>query len=219
MKTMFRLAALGAALLVSATAAAGGRERLQAFTSGLKGLQGRFEQRVYDPNGRQTEHSTGTVELSAPRLFRWETLKPYPQLIVADGDHLWIHDPELDQVTVRNQSLEEQSSPLTVLIDPTELERQFTVKPAADEGGLEWLQLTPRKAQDAPFDKARLGFGVGGLAKMELFDALGQRTVMSFTGWQRNPRFPAARFRFTPPKGADVIGEVTKGAEVTPLRN
>jgi outer membrane lipoprotein carrier protein len=217
MKTMFRLAALAAALLVSATAAAGGRERMQAFTAGLKGLEGRFEQRVFDPNGRQTEHSNGTLELSAPRLFRWETLKPYPQLIVADGDHIWIHDPELEQVTVRNQSFEEQGSPLTVLIDPTELERQFVVKPLADDAGLQWLQLTPRKAEGAPFDKAKLGFGVGGLVKMELFDALGQRTVMLFSGWQRNPRFAAGRFTFTPPKGADVIGEVSKGAEVTPL--
>jgi outer membrane lipoprotein carrier protein len=219
MKTMFRFAALGAALLISATAVAAPRERMQAFTSGLKGLEGKFEQRVFDPNGRQTEHSTGTVELSAPRLFRWHTLKPYPQLIVADGDHIWIHDPELEQVTVRNQSFEEQGSPLTVLIDPTELDRQFAVKPAANDAGLEWLQLTPRKSEGAPFEKARLGFGVGGLVKMELFDSLGQRTVMVFTDWKRNPAFAASRFRFTPPKGADVIGEVSKGAEVTPLRD
>jgi outer membrane lipoprotein carrier protein len=219
MKMIFRIAALAAALLVASSAAAGGRERMQSFTTGLKGLEGRFEQHVFDPNGRQTEHSTGTVELSAPRLFRWETLKPYPQLIVADGDHIWIHDPDLEQVTVRNQSFEEQNSPLTVLIDPTELERQFVVKPAATEGGLEWLLLTPRKAEGAPFEKARLGFGVGGLVKMELFDALGQRTVMNFTGWHRNPHFAANRFRFTPPKGADVIGDIAKGAEVTPLRD
>ena len=107
--------------LASGSAFAGARERLQDFTTGLKGLEGRFEQRVFDPNGKQTEHSSGTVELSAPRLFRWAYLKPYAQLIVADGDHIWIHDPELDQVTVRNQSYEEQSSPLAVLIDPTEL--------------------------------------------------------------------------------------------------
>ena len=220
MKTMFRIAALAAALLATATtAAAGGRDRMHAFTTGLKGLEGRFEQHVFDPNGRQTEHSFGTVELSAPRLFRWEYLKPFPQLIVADGDHVWIHDPDLDQVTVRNQSFEEQGSPLTVLIDPTELERQFVVKDAAAAGGLDWLQLTPRKAEGAPFEKAKLGFGVGGLVRMELFDALGQRTVMDFTGWKRNPTFAAARFHFTPPKGADVIGDVSPGAEVTPLRD
>jgi outer membrane lipoprotein carrier protein len=205
--------------LASGTAFAGARERMQDFTHGLKGLEGRFEQRVFDPNGKPTEHSSGTVELSAPRLFRWAYLKPYAQLIVADGDHIWIHDPDLDQVTVRNQSFEEQSSPLTVLIDPTELDRQFVVKDGGASGGLEWLQLTPRKAEGAPFDKARLGFGAGGLVRMELFDALGQRTEMDFSGWQRNPRFAPSRFRFTPPKGSDVIGEVGESAKVTPLRD
>lgn len=205
--------------LASGSAFAGARERMQSFTHGLKGLEGTFDQRVFDGNGKQTERSSGTVELSAPRLFRWAYLKPYAQLIVADGDHIWIHDPDLDQVTVRNQSFEEQASPLTVLIDPTELERQFVVKDAGTSGGLEWLQLTPRKTDGAPFEKARLGFGAGGLVRMELFDALGQRTEMEFSAWTRNPRFVAGRFRFTPPKGADVIGEVTPSANVTPLRD
>ena len=205
--------------LASSSAFAGSRERMQDFTRGLKGLEGTFQQRVFDANGKPTERSSGTVELSAPRLFRWAYLKPYAQLIVADGDHIWIHDPDLDQVTVRNQSFEEQASPLTVLIDPTELERQFVVKEAGASAGLEWLQLSPRKADGAPFEKARLGFGVGGLVKMELFDALGQRTEMDFSGWRRNPSFAANRFRFTPPKGADVIGEVSPGAKVTPLRD
>jgi outer membrane lipoprotein carrier protein len=219
MTTILRWATLGVALFACTVANAGGRERMQAFTRGLKGLEGRFEQRVYDANGHQTEHSTGTVELAAPRQFRWETLKPYPQLIVADGNHIWIHDPDLDQVTVRNQSFEEQNSPLTVLIDPTELERQFVVKEAGTSAGVEWLQLLPRKAEGAPFEKARLGFGAAGLVTMELFDPLGQRTVMNFTGWARNPRFAAGRFHFVPPKGADVVGEVAPGAEVTPLKN
>ncbi len=54
---------------------------------------------------------------------------------------------------------------------------------------------------------------------MELFDALGQRTEMDFSAWRRNPTFAASRFRFTPPKGADVIGEVSPPAKVTPLRD
>jgi outer membrane lipoprotein carrier protein len=219
MTRIFAPLAVLAFALASGSAFAGARERMQGFSQGLKGLSGQFEQRVFDPNGKQTESSSGTVELSAPRLFRWAYLKPYAQLIVADGDHIWIHDPDLQQVTVRNQSYEEQSSPLTVLIDPTELDRQFVVKDGGTGNGLEWLQLTPRKADGAPFEKARLGFGPAGLVRMELFDALGQRTEMQFSGWNRNPKFAAGRFRFTPPKGADVIGDIEPGAEVTPLKD
>src|SRR5690606_27744491 len=84
------------------------------------------------------------VALSAPRMFRWEYEQPFPQLIVADGNDVWVYDPDLEQVTVRPQGREEQQSPLAVLIDPEQLERQFLVASAGSEGGLEWVELTPR---------------------------------------------------------------------------
>jgi outer membrane lipoprotein carrier protein len=215
----FRWLLAVAAVLASQAVVAGGREQLAAFSKQLSGLQGRFEQRVYDPNGKHTETSSGTVQLSAPRQFRWEYLKPARQLIVADGDQIWIYDPELEQATVRNQSLEEQDSPLAVLIDPTELDRRYRVSNEAAAGGLEWVALVPKKADDAPFRKARLGFGKGGLVRMELLDALDQRTVIGFGGWQRNPTFAANTFRFTPPKGTDVVGTQVQPAQVRPLRD
>jgi outer membrane lipoprotein carrier protein len=219
MSPRFLLILATAAVLASPLAQAGARERMHAFTAGLKGLDGRFEQRVFDSDGRQQQVSTGTVKLSAPRQFRWEYLKPSPQLIVADGDQVWIYDPDLEQVTVRSQSSEEQSSPLAVLIDPTELDRQYQVREGGKAGGLEWLLLAPKKRDDGSFQEARLGFGPAGLVQMELHDALGQRTVIGFGPWQRNPRFPAATFRFTPPPGTDVVGAQIRPAQVTPLRD
>jgi outer membrane lipoprotein carrier protein len=232
MPAAFRLAApaklafatlllLGSAAASAAAPAPKGaaRQQFDAFSRNLAGLQGSFDQRVYDPNGRQSEQSSGTVKLSAPRQFRWEYLKPSPQLIVADGDQVWLYDPDLEQVTVRKQSLEEQQSPLAVLIDPTELERRYKVAEAGAAGGLSWLSLAPKAGEDAPFKKARLGFGAAGLARMELFDALGQRTVIAFSPWQRNPRFAANTFRFVPPKGTDVVGTPVEHAQVRPLRD
>lgn len=219
MKMQIRIAFAISALLVSSMANAGAREKMNAFTSNLKGLDARFDQRVFDPNGRQSEQSSGSVKLAAPRQFRWEYQKPSPQLIVADGDHIWIYDPGLEQVTVRNQSQEEQGSPLSVLIDPTELDRQYRVSDGGRSAGLEWLVLVPKKIEDAPFQKARLGFGAAGLVRMELYDGLGQRTVIGFSAWQRNPRFAAGTFKFTPPHGADVVGDISPAAQVTPLHN
>lgn len=219
MTPRFLLTLAVSAALLSPAAQAGARQRMSAFTGGLKGLDGRFEQRVYDSGGRESALSSGTVKLSAPRQFRWEYLKPSPQLIVADGDQVWIYDPDLEQVTVRSQSAEEQDSPLAVLIDPSELERQYRVSEGGSAGGLEWLVLVPRKRDDAPFQQARLGFGAAGLVRMEMQDALGQRTVIGFGPWQRNPRFAAATFRFTPPRGTDVVGTPLRPAQVTPLRD
>jgi len=79
--------------------------------------------------------------------------------------------------------------------------------------------LAPKKTDDAPFVKAKLGFGPTGLIRMELDDALGQHTVIAFSGWNRNPKFAKGDFAFTPPKGADVVGDTSEGAEVLPLHN
>lgn len=205
-------------LAIATQAHAGARAKLDAFTHGLQGLAADFEQKVYAPGGTLSETSTGKVQLQAPRQFRWEYVQPFPNLIVADGDHIWIYDPDLEQVTVRQQSLEEQNSPLAALIDPGELDRQFHLKEAGEGEGLDWLELTPKKPDDAPFERARIGMGASGLVRMEMTDALGQRTVMTFKPWKKNPGFAQGTFVFVPPEGVDVVGEVAEGAEVTPLR-
>ncbi|MGI8561532.1 MAG: outer membrane lipoprotein chaperone LolA, partial [Luteimonas sp.] len=193
--------------LATGTAFAGARDDLKSFTTGLKGLDGQFTQQVYDASGKLKETSSGRVALSAPRLFRWEYVKPYPQLIVADGKKVWVYDPDLEQVTVRPQGVEEQNSPLAALIDPSRLDRDFNVREADSKGGLAWLVLTPKQPADASFQNARLGFSAAGLTRMEVVDALGQRTEIAFSGWKRNPGFAKSTFSYTPPKGVDVVGE------------
>lgn len=196
-----------AAALCSGAASAGPRDRLEAFASGLKGLDGEFAQQVFDGKGQLKERSSGRVALSAPRLFRWEYRKPYEQLIVADGDKVWVYDPDLEQVTVRPQGVEEQNSPLSALIDPGGLDRQFQVTEAGTADGLEWVELAPRSEGDSSFQSARLGWGGDGLERMEIVDIVGQRTEIRFSGWKRNPAFAGDTFRFTPAAGVDIVGD------------
>lgn len=209
--TRNRLAQFGlaAAMCVGFTGAvsADARDDLDAFSQGLKGLDGRFTQKVFDDRGQLKETSSGRVALSRPDLFRWEYTKPYPQLIVADGDKVWVHDPDLEQVTVREQGPEERNSPLAALLDPAQREQRFVISEAGTDDGLEWLKLTPKDADDANFRSARLGFGDDGLERMQVTDALGQRTSITFSQWRRNPDFGSGTFSFTPPAGADVIGD------------
>ncbi|QDW65589.1 outer membrane lipoprotein chaperone LolA [Luteimonas granuli] len=201
------LAALALLSTLAGTASAAARDDLAAFSSGLKGLDGRFEQKLYDLDGRLRETSTGRVALSAPRLFRWEYATPYAQLIVADGEKVWVYDPDLEQVTVRAQGPEEQNSPLAALVDPAKLERDFNVRESGDADGLSWLLLSPRDAEQASFSSARLGFRGASLVRMDVVDTLGQRTEVVFSGWTRNPAFARGTFRFVPPAGVDVVGE------------
>lgn len=206
------------ALLPGLALAGAGREAIERFSQGLQSLDGRFVQQVFDPQGRPGERSEGRIALKAPRQFRWEYQQPYRQLIVADGDHLWLYDPDLEQVTVRVQSHEEQGSPLAALIDPGELDRQFRVSDGGQDAGLVWVELVSRKPEDAAVQSARLGFDGPALAKMVFEDQLGQRTEVLFSDWRRNAALPAGWFRFEPPPGVDVVGEVRERAEVHPLR-
>ena len=212
------------ALLFSGTAHAGEAEdRLRAFTDGLQSLEAKFTQQVFDADKRIKETSQGSLALSAPRLFRWKYDAPFPQLIVADGDNVWIYDEDLEQVTVKNQSTEEAQSPLTVLIDPAQLDREYTFAESGQRDNLVWLTLTP-KSDEAPFTKAEIGFDAkadanASLKRMVLTDPLGQRNEVTFRQLTRNPPLDAKLFAFTPPAGVDVIGEPVENADVAPIRD
>ncbi|OOG56331.1 outer membrane lipoprotein chaperone LolA [Rhodanobacter sp. C03] len=201
-------AVLTLSLSAMAQAAAGpARARLDAFATGLHSLTGHFSQSLTDINGQTNKTSAGTLALEAPRQFRWDTLTPYKQTIVADGSRVWMYDPELEQVTVRIQSSEESHSPLTVLTDLKQMDKDFKVVEQGEHDGLVWLRLTST-AKDPQFDHADLGFDANGLARMTFRDQLGSTTDIRFSGWQRNAAIPPSDFNFVPPKGADVIGDV-----------
>lgn len=207
---MFALSAIVLTLSLSAVAqAAAGpaRARLDAFATGLHSLTGHFSQTLTDLNGHTSKNSSGTLALQAPRQFRWDTPAPYKQTIVADGSRVWLYDPELEQVTVRVQSTEEAHSPLTVITDLKQMDRDFKVTEQGEHDGLAWLRLTST-AKDPQFDYADLGFDANGLARMRFRDQLGATTDIQFSQWQRNVPLPPATFDFVPPNGADVIGDL-----------
>lgn len=206
------------ALLVATTASAAdsARARMEEFSKNLHSVTGSFSQSVTDANGRRGDASRGTLALEAPRQFRWETTAPYQQTIVADGSRVWIYEPDLQQVSVRNQSSEEAHSPLTVLTDLSQLDREFNTSEAGARDGLAWLKLTS-KAKEPEFEYAELGFDAGTLQRMLFKDQLGNTTEIRFSDWKRNPTLAAGTFKFTPPKGVDVVGDLKPDAEVFPV--
>lgn len=189
-----------------AFAATGARARLDAFANGLHALRGNFTQTVYDAHGNITGSSSGYFALQAPRLFRWQVTDPYQQLIVADGKKVWVYEPDLEQVTVRDQGSEEAHSPLTVLTDLSQLDADFNATDAGMRDGLDWLHLVSR-SKEPQFEYAEIGFDASGPRRMVFKDTLGNRTEIAFSGWQRNPLLPASTFVFVAPKGTDVVGD------------
>jgi outer membrane lipoprotein carrier protein len=146
------------------------------------------------------------MQFSRPGKFRWDYQKPYEQVIVGDGSKLWIHDKDLNQVTVRKLDRALGSSPAALLAGSNDLERDFKLSNLGMDRGLDWLEALP-KNRETVFERVRMGFGKSGLEAMELRDQFGQTTVITFADVERNPRLGAEVFRFTPPQGADVISE------------
>ena len=187
-------------------ARADAKARLEAFVEGTKGLKAQFTQTVIDKNGRKTQEATGNLFFSRPGKFRWVYQKPYSQLIVGDGKRLWIHDEDLDQVTVRKLDQALGDSPAALLAGDNDIAKLFNLKETGAKDGLDWIEATP-KSKEGSFEKVRMGFKGEDIQAMELKDNFGQTTLLRFTNLERNPALGASLFRFTPPKGADILGD------------
>lgn len=199
-------AAAALVLCMAGAAHAGGIEQLRAFVDGTRSAKATFTQTVTAKSGRVPQQAAGTMLFSRPGKFRWVYEKPYAQLIVGDGEKLWIYDKDLNQVSVKKLGDALGSSPAALLAGDNAFEKNFTVTDGGSADGLEWVNAVPKQA-DSSFERLRIGFKDNLPRTMELRDNFGQVTLLNFTAMTRNPALDAAQFRFTPPAGADVVSE------------
>src|SRR5438128_2758058 len=201
-------ASLGALLaLLPSVATAASLRRFSEFINETLTARGEFEQKIFDRNRKLLQESRGTLAFSRPGKFRWSYVKPYAQLIVGDGSRVWIYDEDLKQVTVRKLDDALGSTPAALLAGNNEAMRAFRLSDKGAKDGLEWLEAVPRE-NEGNFEQIRMGFGSSGLEVMELADSFGQTTVLRFESLEHNPKLDPGLFRFSPPRGADVIGDV-----------
>lgn len=194
-------------LFVPVLAEASAIEKLRAFIQTTHSVQAAFTQTVLDKNLRPLQEASGTMQFVRPGKFRWVYQKPYEQLIVGDGARFWVYDKELNQVTVKKLDRALGNSPAAILSGSNEIEKGFTLQELGNQEGLDWLEAHP-KVKEGSFERVRLGFDEGStLAAMELRDSFGQITVIRFSRLERNPRLAQELFKFSPPKGADVISD------------
>ena len=108
--------------------------RLRAFVRETQTLHANFTQTVYDGNGRQVAQASGEFSIARPGRFRWVVEKPYKQLLVGDGDRVWIYDQDLNQVISRKSDRALGNTPAALLAGRDEVEAAFEWRdlPAAD---------------------------------------------------------------------------------------
>ena len=194
---------------------ADGLESLSQFMKQARSGRAQFSQVVTSPSkagqAPRVKTSSGSFEFLRPGKFRFDYRKPFVQTLVADGQTLWLHDVDLNQVTARKQAQVLGSTPAALLAAASDLEAlkaDFSFKAEASREGLQWVSASP-KATDAPIRSVMVGLRATDkgpeLAVLDVQDNLGQRSVLTFSGFEVNPALTAQDFAFRPPPGVDVI--------------
>jgi outer membrane lipoprotein carrier protein len=202
-----RVSALAALLFLSceqAFADAAAVTRLGELLGGMRRIEAAFRQSLLDEQGALLQESSGRVELVHPGRFRWETAPPYEQLVVCDGTTVWQYDPDLAQVVTRPLDRRADQLPSLLLSGEIEAVQQQYEIDTATAPGAERFVLVPRQPE-GPFSRLALQFRDGRLERLEITDALGQRTEVVFAEVRALGGVPDARFRFEPPPDVDVI--------------
>jgi outer membrane lipoprotein carrier protein len=181
-------------------------ERFQVYVRTTLSARADFEQKVYDGAKKLVQAATGRFAFERPGRFRWVYAMPTRQLIVGDGERVWIYDEDLAQVTVRRLARALGSTPAALLAGSADVAQAFEFTELGARDGLEWLEAKPRDAE-AGFERIRLGLSAVGVEAMELVDHFGQTTRLRFSNLERNPKIDPTRFQFTPPPGTDVLGQ------------
>ena len=208
MKKLFATLAL---TTLAAAANAGPIDSLENFIRSAKTGRAEFTQVITAPPregaAARSRTSSGTFEFQRPNRFRFDYRKPFEQTIVADGQTLWLHDKDLNQVTQRKQAKVLGTTPAALIAASPDLEtlkKDFDLQPLPDKDGMQWVQATPRQ-KEGQLANMKVGFRGDQLAALDILDSFGQRSVLTFNGLQVNTGVSASAFQFQPPKGADVV--------------
>ena len=197
------IALLSSLSLLSLEARADAVNTLKSFVRDVKSGRADFTQTVTSPDGAKKKVTSGQFEFARPNRFRFIYQKPFEQVIVGDGQKVWIYDADLNQASSRKIDAAIGATPAALLAGGS-LEKDFDLGPLPSKDGLEWAQATP-KAKEGTFKSVQIGFRGKDLAAVEIVDAFGQRSLLQFKGYTPNVEFGADAFRYTPPAGADVI--------------
>lgn len=200
---MKKLLIASAMVLLPALSSAAALEQFQKFMTQTQVAMGDFEQRT-GKAGAPGKLSSGQFVFSRPGKFTWNYMKPYEQLLQSDGKKLYIYDKDLNQVTVRKLGDALGSSPAAILFGSNDLGKTFNLKDDGAANGVEWVLATP-KNKESTFERIRIGLQYGKPVAMELHDAFGQVTELTFKNFDNTGSLTGSYFEFKLPKGADVL--------------
>ncbi len=194
-----------AKVVATTSAAQQASDRLAQFQHHTQSLSGHFTQHLLEGNGLVDEAPrSGQFWVERPDKIRWQYEQPYEQLIVADGYKVWLFDPDLEQVLVRDLVPDSDDVAGLLLGSSANISQRFTITAINQDQFL----LVPRVSESAPpsaIEQVLVEFDQQLIVSLELRDTLGASSRFEFTRLQANPAIDPAQFEFIPPDGVDVV--------------
>ena len=175
---------------------------LDQFVAAVSTLTARFEQELWTSDQERIETASGRFSLQRPNRFVWHYEQPYEQLVVADGEWLWMYDVELEQIT---KSPLDAANPAMLLSGEQGVADSFDVTAGSPDPEREWIKLVPKRS-GGDFSLVMVGFDGDIPRELEFVDGLNNTTRIEFSDVDVNPELDPALFRFDPPAGVHVIG-------------
>ena len=205
----------GAACLISSVVFADeGVKQFKQFVSTVNNAEGEFSQQQIkatkqgESQSKVLRKSQGRFIFQRPGKFVWETIKPFEQKVIADGQKLLLWDKDLNQLTVRPASKGFSASPAAILFGGAMAEEYFDLIPGGEKGGMFWVELKPKATAgsgDVPYSRIGVGMSNGLPAGLELHDNFGTIVLINLSKIRTNINLSTNTFKFSPPAGADVL--------------
>lgn len=179
---------------------------LSANLAEMMSLSADVEQLIIEADGGVLEESRIRMLLKRPDGFSWETLEPFPELLVTNGIWLWNYQPDLDQVVIEPWNRDESELAAQLLGGETDAladEYEIAVLTSESREIAEFI-LTPRESANIN-RRVSLSFASNRLDSIVIEARNGQRTVWRFVNVVLNPEIPDEAFEFKVPEGIEVI--------------
>ena len=206
---LFRALAYSLLLISSSSTALAqstANQTLDELLESIDTLSAEVLQLIIECDGGVLEESAIQMHLKRPNGFYWETLDPFPELVVTDGSTLWNYQPDLEQVVLEDWDSSRSELAAKLLSGDTEgLHEEYTVVLREnDDEEFNTFDLIPIAA-DSVYDVITINFIEAELGSIRVSNKNGQRTVWEFQQVQRNPDLDENLFSFDIPADIEVI--------------
>lgn len=179
---------------------------LDGLLESIRTLTADVTQLIVESDGGILEESSIRMQLMKPDGFYWETLTPFPELIVTNGKLLWNYQPDLEQVVIEDWDTNRSELAAQLLSGDTHnLAEEYAVSKGGETNSEHnEFRMIPH-ASDSVYNEITISFINAELDMIYLDNKNGQKTVWQFSNVMRNAPLAMELFEFVPPDGVEVI--------------